>query len=342
MLRRVPASRTRRGLAATIATALACSAAVASCVDDLDTNQSADDAAGSSGDDGAPAQDAAVGEPGVPDVPTEEAPLDGAAEDAVVDAVRPDAAADSAAVDGADDAKGVDARAESAVDAGVVFHGETQYLYKTGGTITLDLPPASAVGDVLVAALLFGNVSAPGGATVTQPSGWTELCQAAAPPDNAAVLVYWAVNTASLTWPAQWLIEGGNGGGNVGVAWLSAYGGVDTSTSPASSAQVSQSPDNGVSWPSPALSSGTSAGSVVVVTFGAWARNPDGGAALPTWSLPAPWITRSTDLGYQRRSGIVGDLHEAQAITSTAVTARVSGPFLPQYVVSAILALKPM
>jgi hypothetical protein len=331
-----------------IATAIACSEGLASCVDDLDANYGTDAGTGGS-DDAARAQDAGAGEPGAP---TDAAALDGGADDAFVDGVTEseavDGTGDAKSVDDTGDAKsvdaskGVDGSAESSVDAGVTFHGETQYLMKAGGAMTLDQPPASAPGDALIAALLFGNISAPNGATVTAPSGWTELCQAAVAPDNAAVFVYWAVSTASLVWPAQWPIEGGTGGGNVGVAWLLSYGGVDTTKSPACSAQTSQSADNGVTWPSPMLASGAGAGVRVVATFGSFAWNPDGGAAITSWSLPGPWIARSTDLAYQRRSGIVGDLDEKQAITSFEVTARASGQFVPQYVVSAILALKPM
>ncbi len=238
---------------------------------------------------------------------------------------------------GSDDAAQEASDGSAAGDGGIAFHGESEGLLAGTPTVcSLAKPSQSAPDDLLIAALLFGNVSATGGVSVSPPAGWTELGQPAAiTPDKAAVFVYWAVNGPSLAWPAQWQI-GGNG--NAGVAWLLSYGGVDTSTPPAFSAGASQS-TGGTSWSTPMLPAAS--GDVVVATLGAFGSNPDGGPAIPTWSLPAPWTPLATLSDGQRRSGIVGHLAESLSTTSAQVTAEASGPNLPQYVTAAMLVLAP-
>jgi hypothetical protein len=239
-----------------------------------------------------------------------------------------------------DDAGRLDAApdgGEAGGDAGIVLHGQTTgVLMGAPPSCSLAEPAQTAPGDLLIAALLFGNISATGGTTVTAPAGWTELGQpTAVSPDKAALFVYWAVDGASLQWPAVWKI---GGSGNAGVGWLLSYGGVDTSAPPAFNADQSMSTDS-KSWPSPTLPAVP--GDVLVATFGAFAYNPDGGAAIPTWTLPAPWMSVKTPSDGVRRSAIVGQMNETVSASGAQVTAKASGPFLPQYVTSGLLVLQP-
>jgi len=222
-------------------------------------------------------------------------------------------------------------------DAGIVLHGQTTgQVMGVPTQCSLAEPTQSAPGDLLIAALLFGNISATGGSTVTAPAGWNELGQpTAVSPDKAVLFVYSAVNGGNLKWPAVWQI---GGAGNSGVAWLLSYGGVDTSTPPAFNADQSMSTDS-KSWPSPMLPAVP--GDVLVATFGAFAWNPDGGSAIPTWSMPAPWKSLTTMSDGVRRSGIVGQLSENVSASGAQVTAKASGPNLPQYVTAGILVLEP-
>jgi hypothetical protein len=225
-------------------------------------------------------------------------------------------------------------------DAGIVLHGEAQGI--VGGVpaaaCSLPMPPQSAPGDLLIAALLFGNVSATDGVTVSQPPGWNELGQpVAVTPDKASLLVFWAVNGASLAWPAVWQISGT---GNTGIAWLLSFAGVDTSNPPAFSGETQSESAGATSWPSPMLPAAQ--GDVILATFGGFSGNPDGGPAIPTWSLPAPWTALAVSNDGNRRSAIVAELRESHATTSAQVTARASGPNLPQYVTAALVALKPL
>jgi len=284
--------------------AAVCATALASCVDDLDANYGRVDAATSA--DASPAGD---------------------------DGGRLDAAPDG-------DASVQDASTQDASDGGdaaIVLHGQTTGVVMGAPTLcSLGEPAQSAPGDLLVAALLFGNISATGGTTVTAPTGWTELGQpTAVTPDKATLFVYWAVEGGNLQWPAVWQI---GGGGNTGVAWLLSYGGVDTSSPPAFSAGPSTSPD-GMSWPSPMMPAAP--GDMIVATFGGFAWNPDGGTAIPTWTLPNPWMSLTTMSDGVRRSGIVGQLSETVSATAAQVTAQASGANLPEYVTAGLLVLKP-
>ncbi|HTQ46491.1 MAG TPA: hypothetical protein VMI75_27230 [Polyangiaceae bacterium] len=278
--------------------ATVCATALASCVDDLDANYGRVDSGTS----------AEASPPGV-------------------DGGRLDAASVQDALDGF-----------VGGDAAIVLHGQTtaRVAGATSSLCSLGQPSQSTPGDLLVAALLFGNISATGGTTVTAPTGWTELGQpAAVAPDKATLFVYWAVAGGNLQWPAVWQI---GGVGNTGVAWLSSYGGVDTSTPPAFNAGQSTSSDS-MNWPSPTLPAAP--GDVIVATFGGFAWNPDGGTAIPTWSLPATWTSVMTMSDAERRSGIVGQLTETVSATAAQVTAQASGANLPQYVTAGLLVLKP-
>jgi hypothetical protein len=291
-----------RGVAGGIVIAAVCATALASCVDDLDANYGRADSGTSA--EASPAGD---------------------------DGGRLDAASDAgeAGQDASDGSIGN--------DAGIVFHGQTTGVVMGAPTVcSLGEPSQSAPGDLLIAALLFGNISATGGTTVTAPTGWTELGQpTAVVPDKATLFVYWAVEAGSFQWPAVWQI---GGGGNTGVAWLLSYGGADTSGPPAFGADSSMSTD-GMNWPSPMMAAAP--GDMIVATFGGFAWNPDGGTAIPTWSLPNPWMSLTTMSDGERRSAIVGQMSETLSATAAQVTAQASGPNLPEYVTAGLLVLKP-
>jgi hypothetical protein len=247
--------------------------------------------------------------------------------------------ADSSADDSSEDAAAEAGSDVVDASSGIVFHGESLQVLSANGLV-FPQPANTAVGDVLLAALLFGNISGPGSASVTPPNDgkWTELGQASALPDKAAVFVFWAVNDGSLNWPEQW----GVSAGDAGVGWLRAYGGVDPSMPTNFAADQSLSPDNGASWPSPLLPNGATVGQVTVVTFGGFSWNGDGGPAPTQWSLPAQWANVNNQSDGLRRSEVVGEKVATQSTTTVQVTAQASGPFFPQYATAAIVGLKPM
>jgi len=291
-----------RGVAVGIVIAALCATALASCVDDLDANYGRTDS-GTSAEASPPGDDGGR-----------------------LDAASEGGEAGQEASDGS-----------TGGDAGIVLHGQTTGIVMGAPTLcSLGEPAQSAPGDLLIAALLFGNISAAGGTTVTAPTGWTELGQpTAVVPDKATLFVYWAVQGGNLQWPAVWQI---GGGGNTGVAWLLSYAGVDTSGPPAFSAAPSMSSD-GMSWPSPMVPAAP--GDMIVATFGGFAWNPDGGTAIPTWTLPNPWMSLTTLSDGVRRSGIVGQRTETVSATAAQVTAQASGADLPEYVTAGLLVLKP-
>lgn len=239
---------------------------------------------------------------------------------------------DGAAVEASDDGTtGDDAGDDAAAgDAGIVFHGETQ----SGATYSLAAPPQAVIGDLLIAGVFFGDVSATGGPTVKAPQGWSELGQTVIAPNDASLYVYWTVNSPTLTWPAQWQP------GDTGAAWLLAYGGADTASAPSFVANQPKSSMGGAAWPSPVLSR-VDTGDVVVATFGGWSDITDGGAPT-TWTLPGPWKTRSKSLSDGvRRSGILGDLPITATTFSLQAIARASGNPYPQYVTAGMITIRP-
>jgi hypothetical protein len=213
----------------------------------------------------------------------------------------------------------------------VVFHGESQT-----SSFTLSLPPNTVQGDLVLAGLALGNVSATGGPGTPQPpAGWALLDDVIISPDTACLFLFWAIQGPSLVWPATWQV-----GDNSGVAWAVSFGGVDT-TAPFVAHVTGVSAGSGASWSSPTLA-GVAAGNMIVATFGDYASIPNGGGPPPEWSLPAPWTARSSNLtDGVRRSAIVGDLLATATTSIQVVGTAAGGSAPPANVTAGLVALRP-
>jgi hypothetical protein len=247
----------------------------------------------------------------------------------------------SAELDGPSDVFDSPESPDSPVDAGsesgIAFHGEiqiTSYVPGAPAEVPLGRPPRAETGDLLLAGLLFGNDAATTSPTVVAPASWETLGDAVIPPDHASLYLFYAMAGPTLSWPAVFKATG------TGVAWLVAYGGVDASPSHPPRYVVGPSASNNPStWPSATLDV-TTAGEVLVATFGSYAGGAQS-SGPPTWSLPPPWIARSASLADQvRRSGVVGDMRVDQP-GSFAVSAQATGGVLPTFVTAGLVALVP-
>jgi len=217
----------------------------------------------------------------------------------------------------------------------IVFQGAAQSI-----GFSVALPSGATQGDLLVAGLTLGNVSAPGGPTVTPPSGWAPLDQVCVSPDQACLYLFWAIYDTTLSSPAQWQVSTGN----LGVTWVVAYSGVDT-TSPFEShvmGVVAASNAASTTWPSPSLT-GAVMGDMLVTAFGSYANITEGSPTQPpVWSLPTGWTARSSGLNDDvRRSAIVGDMLLTQPMAAVQVVGVSNGTIEPQFVTAGMLVLKP-
>jgi len=222
---------------------------------------------------------------GTPDQPTTD-PVDGAAQaDASGESGFPDEDGSTVIVD-------TDAGNDAGISAG--WRDTKSVVYNDPGptTFVIDKPTGTTAGDVLVAGLHLGNS---GNATLpvwTPPSGWT-LARRVDHGNATSLAVYTHVagsnEPANYTWTSDLLCEG--------VAWISAFAGVDTSQ-PVDVVQSADLPSS-TSFSTLAATATTTNGWVI----GAFAARGVAGA----WTPPAGVDVRMNRANATTRSGLAFD-----------------------------------
>lgn len=248
------------------------------------------------------------------------APFDGVSGPAPEPSDTPDAAADVTPDAGA-------------ASAGIVLHGTSH--------VSFGLPPEAKAlilpaveraedGDVLVAAIAVGDnsTSFPAPPTLTPPPGWTELRRVVHGTAMIAIL-YVRTNDGART-PAVWVSDRGV----TGVAWMTAYGGVETSD-PVAAFDHRLVPTKTSSAATPVLTTFVPSSTLLVGLFG----KAPGASATPRWNVSAPFVERLLLDNGGTRSAAVADLHVPDAGTIGEVTFASSAEL--DYAIVFALALRP-
>ena len=200
------------------------------------------------------------------------------------------------------------------------------YASESTTTLTLSVPAGAQAGDVLVASLGFGSSVATAQPALAPPAGWA-LVSRVDQDVVGSLAVYWHVYAAgesAYTWTASVLVGG--------AAFLSAYGGVDTTNPIDVSAGQATIKSVAISAPSVAT---TAANDVLVASYFGYRSN--GGPV--TWT-PPPGMAEIGDATNQRsRSGCLDYAVQSAAGPSGVKTANASAR--EDYGIAVLTALRP-
>ena len=199
----------------------------------------------------------------------------------------------------------------------------------TGGLgVTLDQPPGTAPGDLLVAVLAMGSTGDTAMALFQPPIGWTEIRRDDEGDDTTLICFQHTAGDgepATYAWTFSDMIEG--------VAWISAYTGASVDAPIANDGILIDSA--GPAYTAPALAT-TAPDSLVLVAF---IGHDAADTGSTTWQPPAGSITRALLDNGSTRSGLGVELAMASPGTTGDLTATASMP--QDYGLVDILALAP-
>ena len=193
-------------------------------------------------------------------------------------------------------------------------------------TITLAAPSGAQPGDVLIAAIGIGRSGTDQQPTITPPSGWT-LVQRTNDGTQSTLAIYSHVHRsgeAQATWSTSYKVGG--------VAFVSAFGGVDTSNPVDVAGGLVHS---GVTQaPTPSLTT-TVPGTQLV---GAW-HGLTSGSQATTWTPPSGYTELADRSSGGTRSGSIATRAQATAGATGAATATASRT--QTRAIAALVALRP-
>jgi hypothetical protein len=190
-------------------------------------------------------------------------------------------------------------------------------------------PTGTAPGDLLLATMHLGYSSNTAMPTLTAPAGFT-LVRRIDHNTVATLAVYrkiaGASEPASYTWNMSPDLAG--------VAWLSAYSGVDQTT-PIDAEAGSIDTANKTAYSTPSITT-TQARTLVVASFTSFepATSP-----LNTWSMPAAMSQRANFNNGDQRSGSTQEGPQTTAGPTGLITSMASTT--QEYAITHILALRP-
>lgn len=204
----------------------------------------------------------------------------------------------------------------------------TQFVVQAGAMSITIAAPATSAGDVMVATLAIGNTGEALPPAFTPPDASWALIRQIDRNNDTAVAIYWHVATpaeaASYTWTFNERMEG--------VAWISAYAGVST-TSPVDADDGIVISTVGLTYAAPSIAT-TVPDTMLMATF----ATHDGGTPT-TWTAPAGTQTRAALNNGTTRAGLGVELLFGQSGATPSLTATASTT--QGYAIVHVLALRP-
>jgi hypothetical protein len=197
-------------------------------------------------------------------------------------------------------------------------------------SLTLSRPATAAAGDVLIAGIAMGFSGAPTTPVFTPPQGWT-LVRRIDDATLTTLAIYWhaqaASEPASYTWSFDMQLEG--------VAWMSDYAGVDTTT-PFTSEDGGVVATMGTSYSTPKIQT-TAANALVLATFTSHCCST--GSSIPMWNGPMGMVVRANLNNDSTRAALAAEVLVAAPGNAGPYTATVNVP--QDYALTDLLALLP-
>ena len=201
------------------------------------------------------------------------------------------------------------------------------YRSESTQTFTVGVPAGAQAGDVLVASIGFGASGAKAQPNLDAPNGWT-LVTRTNQGSTDALAVYTHVLAAgeqSFTWTSGSTVGG--------VAFVTAYGGVDTADPIDASAGRTSPKGNNSASPSVTTSA---ANATLVASYYGYRSD----AKATTWTAPSGMTERAEATnGSNSRSGTVDTATQSSAGSTGTKTAKASGA--QSYSIAVLTALRP-
>jgi hypothetical protein len=179
--------------------------------------------------------------------------------------------------------------------APIVRHGTVATVFQRDFLVVLSVPNGAQPNDLLLGGIVLGDLSATTPPTLTPPPGW-QLVSRIDDGNTSTLAVYWGTNmgdAATLSWSFSDTVGG--------VAWISAYGGVDVAT-PVFAQSTVDYRDGGTTFSTPTIMA-VPANYLVVASYGGLVLTPQ----AVSWSGPASMNMFADLYDGIRRSGMAAD-----------------------------------